>query len=136
MSGWNVQNVTALNQFMHDCSTLTSPPNVASWNTAKVARMDWCFRNMGSLDIPCDDWSIAAVTVPNSFNSMFNGTTLPTARYDALLTKWEAQATKPVGAVFHGGGSKYTAAPSAAATARASLADPATNNWTMTDGGT
>ena len=98
--------------------------------------MDGTFRNMGSQDIPCDNWSIAGITVPSSFDNMFLATTLPTARYDSLLVKWEAQATKPTGAIFHGGSSKYTAAPSAAATARASLANPATNNWTMVDGGT
>jgi hypothetical protein len=112
----------------------TTPPPVGSWNTAKVQRMDFCFRSMGSLDIPCDNWSIAGVTVPNSFEQMFNGTTLPTARYDALLTKWEAQAVKPVGAVFHGGSSKYTPGGAAEA-ARTSLANPATNNWTIADGG-
>ena len=136
VSAWDTQNVTNMSFLWEGCSSLPSPPNVASWNTAKVQRMDSCFRNMGSFDIPCDDWSIAGVTTPNSFDNMFNATTLPTARYDALLTKWEAQAVKPVGAVFHGGSSKYTAAPSAAATARASLANPATNNWTMVDGGT
>ena len=136
VSGWNTTNVTSLAYTFYNCSSLTSPPDVSLWNTAKVQNMVQAFRNMGSLDIPCDNWSIAGVTTPNSFDAMFFGTTLPTARYDALLTKWEAQAVKPTGASFHGGNSKYTAAPSAAATARASLADPATNNWAITDGGT
>jgi len=136
VSSWNTGAVTTLSQMFQLCSSFASAPNVASWNTAKVQNMTSTFRQMGAIDIPCDDWSIAGVTTPNSFDNMFNGTTLPTARYDALLTKWEAQAVKPVGANFHGGSSKYTAAPSAAATARASLADPATNNWAITDGGT
>jgi len=136
VSGWSLAKCTRIDNVFNGCTSLTSPPNVASWNTATLQCMIGAFRNMGALDIPCDDWSIAGITTPNSFDNMFVFTTLPTARYDALLTKWEAQAVKPAGANFHGGSSKYTAAPSAAATARASLADPATNNWTMVDGGT
>jgi len=136
VGSWSTANVTTLLSTFQNCSGITAPPDVSGWNTAKVQSMAQAFRNMGSQDIPCDDWSIAGVTTPSSFDQMFLGTTLPTARYDALLTKWEAQATKPTGANFHGGSSKYTAAPSAAATARASLADPATNNWTIADGGT
>jgi len=135
VSGWNVSNVTNMAATFR-VGGFTSPPDVSGWNTVKVQTMRQVFQGLGSLDIPADNWSIAGVTTPSSFDNMFLGTTLPTARYDALLTKWEAQAVKPVGANFHGGSSKYTAAPSAAATARASLANPATNNWTIADGGT
>jgi len=131
---WDTSDVITMSSMFWLASGFTTPPPVGSWNTAKVQEMARAFQAMGSLDIPCDDWSIAGVTTPSSFDLMFSGTTLPTARYDALLTKWEAQAVKPVGANFHGGDSKYTAGGGAEA-ARTSLANPATNNWTITDGG-
>jgi len=134
VSGWDTAKVTSVHYIFGGCSGMTSPPDVSGWDTAKVQDMRLAFYLLGSRDIPADDWSIAGVTVPNSFDSMFLLTTLPTARYDALLTKWEAQAVKPVGATFHGGSSKYSAG-SAAQTARTSLANPATNNWTIVDGG-
>jgi len=65
-------------------------------------------------------------------SGMFVNITLSTANYNALLVGWEAQSVQ-TGVALHGGNSKYTAAPSDAATARAALI--ADHSWVITDGG-
>ena len=62
---------------------------------------------------------------------MFNGVTLDTSDYDALLIGWEA-GTHKTGVTFNAGSSKYTAG-GAAETARTTL--DVTDTWTITDGG-
>ncbi len=68
-------------------------------------------------------------------NNILNNTTINTTGsggYDELLTGWEAQSY-PVGSILLGAGNaQYSAAPSAAATARANLI---ADGWIITDGG-
>jgi len=66
-----------------------------------------------------------------TMNQMFNGVTLTTTNYDALLIGWAAQ-TLNSSVPFDGGNSQYSAGT--AATARGTLTG-APNNWIVTDGG-
>jgi len=63
--------------------------------------------------------------------SMFQGVTLSTANYDALLIGWGAQTVQS-GVAFHGGSSTYTGG-GAAEDGRDSLLD---QGWMIVDDGT
>jgi len=98
--------------------------------------MFYMFRGATSFDQTLN-WDIINVT--NMVN-MFNGVTLSTTNYDAILIYWQnvLNTTFPGGAGYTPtisisfGGSQYTGG-GAAATARASLIN--NFNWTITDGG-
>lgn len=64
-----------------------------------------------------------------NMTNMFNGVTLSTNNYDAILIGWEAQSEQP-NVTFSAGNSQYSAG--AATTARTALES---NGWTITDGG-
>ena len=64
---------------------------------------------------------------------MFNGVTLSTANYDALLIAWDALELWD-DVAFHGGSSKYTTC-SAASDAREKMIATDGDSWTITDGG-
>jgi surface protein len=88
------------------------------------------FKNCTSLlDIPLDEWDISAVT---DFREMLNGTSIPTARYDATLIAWDALTVQPAETVDFGN-SVYTAGGAAAA---AKLSLETNDAWIITDGGT
>ena len=129
VSGFNTSSVGNMLYVFSGCAGLSSL-NVTGWDTSLVSGMTGTFENMGSVDVDVSGWVIASMS---SAESMFEGSTLPTARYDALLIGWEGQASIPSGRTFHGGDSTYTAGGAAAA-ARASLVS--THLWAITDGGT
>jgi hypothetical protein len=62
--------------------------------------------------------------------AMFEGISLSTTNYDALLIGWESQDVRDF-VNFSGGNSKFSSG--AAAAARSRLIDE--HNWTITDGG-
>jgi len=89
----------------------------------------------GTTGIGCSDsfdqnlstWQIEHVT---SMSEMFNGITLSTSNYDALLGGWSSQSVQS-GVHFGGGNSQYS---DTGQTARDTLTN-APNNWIITDGG-
>jgi hypothetical protein len=80
------------------------------------------------MDQDLSSWDITNVT---SMTNMFNGCTLSTTNYDAILIGWEAQGPQS-GVIFHAGNSTYTSGGAAEA-ARNSLIN--TYGWSITDGG-
>jgi hypothetical protein len=85
-----------------------------------------CFDVVG-LDV--SGFNIASLTAAAGF--MTGSEPMLTANYDATLVNWQAQPHQPNVSVDFGL-SKYTGAPSPAATARAALVS---DGWTITDGG-
>ena len=73
-------------------------------------------------------WNVSAVT---DMDMMFNGTTVSTDNYDALLIGWGGQIVQR-NVKFDGGDSQYTSG-STAEISRKELS--ATYNWEITDGG-
>ena len=90
------------------------------------------FRGTTSFDQNIGGWNVEAVSY---MSSMFNGVTLSSTNYDALLTGWNAQNLTPR-VTFHGGASKYSS--DVAHTARENMRTSTANggdNWFITDGG-
>ena len=84
------------------------------------------FNGATSFNQNLSTWNVANVT---TMANMFNGDTLSTINYDALLSAWSAEVLK-TGVSFHAGSSKYCAAY---APNRSILTT--TYTWTITDGG-
>ena len=96
--------------------------------TVSLRILTTCFGDNLALDQDFSNWNIGALVTATS---VFFGTTLSTANYDALLVGWEGQPHNN-NVSFHGGNSTFTLL-SAAATAKTVLTG--TNLWTIIDGG-
>lgn len=125
---WGMDNIETI-EYLFFGATSFDQPIGDSWNTPSLKSTYRSFwgatafdQNMGSLDV-------TALTLAAE---MFNNITLSTPNYDALLVGWESQAVND-NVSFHGGNSKYSPAPSDAATARQALIDD--HGWTITDSG-
>ena len=126
---WDVSAVTTMANMFDKCTSLTAL-DVSGWDTSAVTTVTFMFWNADLLtDLAIDNWDITALLVGDYF--MYQHVGLNTARYDATLIAWEAQAVND-DVDPHFGGSKYTGG-GAAATARANLV--ADHSWSITDGG-
>ncbi len=123
ISNWNVGNVTnMLGMFMRASSF---NQDIANWNVGNVTNMQWMFLRASSFNQDIGNWDVGNVL--NAIN-MFEGVTLSTVNYDALLIGWDAQNLNP-NVSFHGGNSKYCAGASARANMMSS------DTWSIIDGG-
>jgi len=125
LSGWTTTSMTNIGNAFH--TTANFNQDISGWDTSSVTTMEGTFVSSTTFDQDIGSWDISSMTVASN---MFNGVTLSTANYDALLIGWEGGAHQD-NVTFSGGNSKYSAG--AAATARAAL-DPG-DGWTITDGG-
>ena len=117
-----------LNGAFRGCTNLTVTSVVDSPDLSAVNNMSLMFFGATSANPDTSNWNVAAVT---NMANMFNGVTLSTANYDALLIGWGAQTVQS-GVSFHGGNSTYTGG-GAAEDGRDSLL---AQGWTIIDGGT
>jgi surface protein len=132
VSNFNTSKVTDMTYMFRYCDVFNQ--SVANFNTSKVTNMQGMFNMCPAFNQDVSTFDVKLVT---TMVNMFNGANaLSQANYEALLVAWEAQVPK-TNVVFHGGDAVYAAAPSAAATAKASLvaATPGGYGWTITDGG-
>lgn len=90
--------------------------------------MEYMFSDATVFNQNISSWDISSVT---NMSYMFNGVTLSTANYDALLEEWN-NLTLQSEVSFSGGNSKYTSS-STAETARTNIIS--NDSWTITDGG-
>ena len=131
LSSFDTALVTSFSSTFFGCSSLTSL-DVSSFDTTLVNIMTNAFRALGVLDIiGFEDFDLSGLDGTGDLNLIASDTTIPTARYDALLIKWSAQDPFD-GMAPNFGSSKYTDGGAAAA-GRAKLI--ATDLWTITDGG-
>jgi len=128
LSGLDTSNVTNMGSMCNTCNSMTTII-LSSFDTVKVTNMSNMFLNNSNLiDLDVSHFNIAALTSASGFMSGFGMTT---EIYDATLINWEAQPHN-LNVTINFGTSKYTGAPSPAATARAALVS---DGWTITDGG-
>jgi surface protein len=157
LSAWNVSNVTDMNNMFQDCHVFNS--NLSGWTTSAVTDMNYMFQNcyvfnsdLSTWDVSLTTimshmfencymfnsdlsaWNIVSVTtgqtIHSSFYMMFDGSSLSTTNYSALLNGWSLLTVNP-DLSLGSGTIKYDLG---AVAARLVLTDPP-NNWTITDGG-
>ena len=121
-SDWDTSKVTIMGGLFW--GTSAANPDTSGWDTAIVTDMAVMFWNAGAANPDTSSWDITQVT---TMESMFQGITLPTASYDAMLVHFNSQAVQS-GIEFHGGNSKYCASAE-----RDNLIN--THGWIITDGG-
>ncbi len=128
ISAWDVSTITTMASMFYNATSFNNGNQPLTWGsgtgTAQVANMISIFFNAVSFDQNIGNWNISNLT---NATFMFNGVTLSTANYDALLIGWQNQPHNN-NVAFSGGNSKYCTGQ----TARTSLI---TNGWTITDGG-
>tara|TARA_R110000823_G_scaffold293104_2_gene411913 strand:+ start:1214 stop:1654 length:441 start_codon:yes stop_codon:yes gene_type:complete len=132
VSSFNTALVTDMGFMFYFCQGITTV-NVSSFDTSSVAQMGSMFRYLPALTdiIGVGDFDIEGLNGTADLNAFANSTTMPTARYDDILIKWDAQDPfNGIAADF--GNSTYTGGGTAAA-ARANLIS--TDGWTISDGG-
>ncbi|WP_341216567.1 BspA family leucine-rich repeat surface protein [uncultured Wocania sp.] len=123
ISNWNVGNVTnMLGMFMRANSF---NQDISNWNVGNVTNMQWMFLSATSFNQDIGNWDVSNVL---NAASMFEGVTLSTVNYDALLIGWDTQNLNS-NVYFHGGNSKYCAG----ASARANMIS--NDGWSIIDGG-
>tara|TARA_R110000764_G_scaffold83133_4_gene163584 strand:- start:1999 stop:2454 length:456 start_codon:yes stop_codon:yes gene_type:complete len=138
VSGFDTSNVTHMHSMFERCYALASV-DVTNFDTSNVTNMRMMFYYLGYntssiTDVPgVENFNIEALNVSNALDYFLNGTSIPTARYDALLINWDAQDPLDNMNSVRFGSSTYTAGGTAAA-ARANLIS--TDGWTIQDGGT
>ena len=157
IDNWDTSKVTNMGFSLFYCTNFNQP--IGSWDTSKVTTMGSMFVECFAFNQDIGSWDVGLVTdmnfmlrgqfpsVPTAFDqnlgawnvvsltgasALFAYNTLSTANYDNLLVGWNSKVLVP-GVAFNGGFSKYTKAPSAAATARTNMVN--VQGWTIVDGG-
>jgi surface protein len=101
-------------------------PNTTNWDTSNITDMSNMFAFANSANPDTTNWDISNVT---TMAFMFNGVTLPTASYDAILLNFSSQQFQQ-GVIFHGGNSMYCDI-----TSHNYLTALSTGGWLISDGG-
>ena len=99
--------------------------DVGNWDTGNITLMAGMFKLASSFDQDISGWDVTSLS---DATNMFDGVTLSSANYDALLNSWNAQ-TLQSNVTFDGGNSKYCNGE----TARTNMIN--TQGWMITDGG-
>jgi surface protein len=127
ISGWNVGNVTNMQQMFNGATQFNQP--IGSWNVSNVTNMSNMFGSVG-FNQNIGSWNVTGVT---NFNGFMNGKTFSdysTTNLDAIYNGWSSLPTLTSGININFGTIKYTAGSSAG---RAILTG--TYGWTIIDGG-
>ena len=125
IGNWNVSSVLDMRYMFWGAASFNQ--DISGWNVSNVTTMWGMFLDAVSFDQNVGGWDITSI---EHMDSMFDGVTLSTANYNAILIGFEGQAVQN-NVPFHGGNSKYSAG--AAATARQALIDD--HSWIISDSG-
>ena len=123
IGNWDTGNVTDMSAMFLGASAFNQ--NIGGWDTGKVTTMQFMFLNATAFDQNLGGWNVTSLT--NAIG-MFNGVTLSTDNYDALLNGWYTQNLQN-SVTFSGGNSLYC-------TGEVSRDDIiSTYGWNISDGG-
>ena len=123
ISGWDVSKVTDMAHMFNTALAFNQP--LDNWDTSSVTNMAGMFRTANVFDQDLGSWDVSNVT---DAQQMFEGVTLSTSNYDALLLDWSVQTLQP-NVIFSGGDSVFCDS----ATEKQSIID--TYAWVISDGG-
>ena len=139
ISNWDVSNVENMGSMFAGATSFNQP--IGKWNTGKVTNMGDMFRGAKKFDQDLSHWDITSVVYRDSIayapgigvffglERMFEGVTLSTKNYDAILQSWSQQAVHK-NIHFDAGNSKYS---EASIEAREKLINE--YQWRIRDGG-
>ena len=124
ISNWNVENVADMSLTFANARAFNA--DISNWDVRNLTKMEGTFLNATAFNGDISRWNVSNVY---TMFRLFEGTTLDTQRYDALLQKW---SLLPVlnNVRLDAGGSQYT---SASVAARRVLTD--NKNWMIYDRG-
>lgn len=124
IGSWDVSSATTLASMFNGNASFNQ--DIGAWNTLSVLSFNSMFKSATAFN---QDLGSLVIDPLTDAADMFDGVTLSTVNYDALLIGWQGQLHED-NVTFDGGGSKYSAG--AAATARAVLVS---DGWIIADGG-
>ncbi len=129
IGAWDTGAVTSMSYMFKGATAFNQ--NIGAWDTGLVTNMYQMFYGATAFEQDLGSWVITRLASGDTTGAaeMFNGVTLDTANYNALLTGWEAQV-EPANIWLDGGNSQYSVGDPT--TARAALV---ANGWTITDAG-
>ena len=130
-SNWDTAKVRAMHNMFYYCTSMATAPDTTNWDTSLVVTMDRMFYNCDgfeTIDLTGLDFPLVA-----DMANFLGATYIDVASYDGLLNTIAGQAPNIQSNVtLDGGTSKYS---TNAVTARATLTNTNTYNWTINDGG-
>ena len=132
VSSFNTANAANIAYMFYDCTGLTTL-DVSNFVTTSVSDMSYMFYNCTGLTSMAgvEDWVITGLNGTNDLTSFLTVGKMTTAQYDALLVKWEAQASG-IPAMTASFGASILTAGGTADTAKQNLIN--THGWTVYDG--
>jgi|GEM_PF-1431075 len=124
LNNWDVSSVTNMKHMFSFAKYFNQPLN--NWDVSSVTNMYGMFSFVKYFNQPLNNWNVSRVT---NMSWMFDGSSLSTANYDAILEDWSRQ-TLQHNVNFSVGETKYSPSSQAAR-------DIFTNtyHWTISDGG-
>ncbi|WP_111682966.1 BspA family leucine-rich repeat surface protein [Winogradskyella tangerina] len=127
LTNWDTSNVTNMNTMFAFATAFNG--DVSNWNTSSItgAGLAGMFFGATSFDQNLGSWNVEGAT---DLDFMFDGVTLSSPNYDAILIGWEAQNLQP-NVTFQAGSSQYCSI--AAQNARNNMIN--SDGWTINDGG-
>ena len=126
ISGWDVSNITSMQQTFYRCASFNQPIGV--WDTRSLTNINTMFaNNCLAFDQDLSNWVVTGIT--SAIDFMQTTTALSTTNYDRTLSGWSSQAVQN-GVSINFGGSQYSTATGLAY--RNALV---ASGWTITDGG-
>lgn len=97
MGSWNMSNVTDLRQCFRNCTNFNE--NINGWNTSSltvfVSGTEGCFEGCSSFNSPLDNWDVSGVSL---FNNLFEGCTV----FNQDLTSWNTSSMTTASSMFLG----------------------------------
>ena len=129
LNSWDVSNVTRMDEMFWDASSFNQPLN--SWDVFNVTTMGFMFFDASSFDQNLSSWNISSLepTDWNGLDQAFDGSSLSTPNYDAMLNSWP-DLSPPNNMPLGANNTQYSLSGVAG---REALTD--TYNWTITDAG-
>lgn len=90
----NLSTVTSMSGMFSDCTSLTGPANINTWNTSSVTSMSFVFSNASAFNQPLDNWNTAAVT---HMTAMFQ----LAASFNQPIDNWNTTAVTNMSFMFN-----------------------------------
>ena len=107
---WDVRKVENMQAMFFSATVFDQ--DIGGWDVSNVNNMSQMFQGALAFDQDIGDWDVSSVTRPGpSMTRMFEGATLSTDNYDALLAGWSTidddESRLQSRIMFHAGSSQY-----------------------------